>query len=70
MFEEEREGEGMEFDDEIMEDVGAEEDDSGDERRKRVLCLVSPAIVKHGDEGGDENYLRNVLVKANVLLEG
>lgn len=61
MFEEKT----IDFDEEIMEDVGGEEGDD----ETRVSCVISPAVIKYGDEDGEDEYLRNVLVKGKVLLE-
>jgi activating signal cointegrator complex subunit 1 len=54
---------GETFDGRLMEDISDE--DENPEGRK-VECVTFPAVVKRGDESGDNFHLENVIVKAKV----
>ncbi|PFH59989.1 hypothetical protein XA68_11603 [Ophiocordyceps unilateralis] len=58
-------GIGSDFDAASMEDVGGLDEDALP--ACRLVCLVFPALIKHGDENGAQMQLRNVISKARVL---
>ncbi|KAL1297540.1 hypothetical protein AAFC00_006112 [Neodothiora populina] len=51
------------FDEELMEDVFGDEDSND----RLVRCVAFPALLKYGDELGDDMHLNNVIVKAKVF---
>ncbi|KAI6889687.1 hypothetical protein KC359_g267 [Hortaea werneckii] len=55
---------GTPFDTETMEDIA----EDGEELSSSVIsCVTFPSIIKNGDECGDNNHLRNVIMKSRVL---
>ncbi|KAI1430668.1 hypothetical protein GGR50DRAFT_168818 [Xylaria sp. CBS 124048] len=55
----------FEFEAEIMDHIGEEEDD--DLTAREIRCVTFPGIVKIGDENGKHPQYRNVIAKATVL---
>ncbi len=53
------------FDAEIMEDIGGEDEDSLQGRE--IRCITFPGMIKEGNESGEQTQLRNVISKARVL---
>ncbi|KAF7947175.1 uncharacterized protein EAE97_004424 [Botrytis byssoidea] len=53
------------FDEERMEDIGGEDEDTLNERE--ISCVTFPGIMKAGDENGERNHLVNVVAKMKVL---
>ncbi|TGO81537.1 hypothetical protein BPOR_1112g00020 [Botrytis porri] len=53
------------FDDERMEDIGGEDEDTLNERE--ISCVTFPGIMKAGDENGERNHLVNIVAKMKVL---
>ncbi|EDN94518.1 hypothetical protein SS1G_10392 [Sclerotinia sclerotiorum 1980 UF-70] len=53
------------FDEERMEDIGGEDEDTLNERE--ISCVTFPGIVKAGDENGERSYLVNIVAKMKVL---
>ena len=60
-----REHELHHFDEEMMEDIGGEDEDSL--QGKEVRCITFPGVLKEGDENGERMELRNFVAKAKVL---
>lgn len=53
------------FDEERMEDIGGEDEDTLNERE--ISCVTFPGIMKAGDENGERNHLVNIVTKMKVL---
>ncbi|RAL59441.1 hypothetical protein DID88_006815 [Monilinia fructigena] len=53
------------FDEESMEDIGGEDEDTLSERE--ISCVTFPGILKAGDENGERNHLINIVTKMKVL---
>ncbi|TGO23876.1 hypothetical protein BPAE_0118g00030 [Botrytis paeoniae] len=53
------------FDEERMEDIGGEDEDTLNERE--ISCVTFPGIMKAGDENGERNHLVNIVAKMKVL---
>ncbi|KAA8565188.1 hypothetical protein EYC84_010925 [Monilinia fructicola] len=53
------------FDEESMEDIGGEDEDTLSERE--ISCVTFPGIMKAGDENGERNHLINIVTKMKVL---
>ncbi|KAM0169072.1 hypothetical protein ACHAPF_010373 [Botrytis cinerea] len=53
------------FDEERMEDIGGEDEDTLNERE--IGCVTFPGILKAGDENGERNHLVNIVTKMKVL---
>jgi hypothetical protein len=53
------------FDAQIMEDIGGEDEDSLEGRE--IRCVTFPGMIKEGNESGEQTQLRNVISKARVL---
>ncbi|KAF7953021.1 hypothetical protein EAE96_006243 [Botrytis aclada] len=53
------------FDEEKMEDIGGEDEDTLNERE--IGCVTFPGIMKAGDENGERNHLVNIVAKMKVL---
>ncbi|KAB8290216.1 hypothetical protein EYC80_011085 [Monilinia laxa] len=53
------------FDEESMEDIGGEDEDTLSERE--ISCVTFPGIMKAGDENGERSHLINIVTKMKVL---
>ncbi|KAF5875157.1 uncharacterized protein Bfra_003610 [Botrytis fragariae] len=53
------------FDEERMEDIGGEDEDTLNERE--ISCVTFPGIMKAGDENGERSHLVNIVAKMKVL---
>jgi len=53
------------FDEEKMEDIGGEDEDTLHERE--IACVTFPGIMKAGDENGERNHWVNIVAKMKVL---
>lgn len=53
------------FENDTMEDIGGEDEDTLNERD--IRCVTFPGVVKAGDENGERIHLRNVVAKIRVL---
>lgn len=53
------------FDEERMEDIGGEDEETLNERE--IECVTFPGILKAGDENGERNHLVNIVARMKVL---